>query len=245
MREDFVVPLVAAVCLALVHLFAGRLQLLHSRPRSRWLSAAGGVSVAYVFVHLLPELNRAQESVAERAGDLLGFLEEHVYLLALLGLAVFYGVESASRRSRRSRPDRSETPVTEAAFVLSIVTFATYNAVIGYLLVNREEGGLENLIFFTLALALHFLVNDAGLRENHPGAYHSFGRWVLSVGVLGGFIVGVLVHVPEAVVGLLVAFVGGGVILNTFKEELPEERQSRFGAFMLGAFGYAALLQLA
>jgi hypothetical protein len=34
----------------------------------------------------------------------------------------------------------------------------------------------------------------------------------------------------------------GGVILNVLKEELPEERQSKFWAFALGAAIYAALL---
>ena len=31
-------------------------------------------------------------------------------------------------------------------------------------------------------------------------------------------------------------------MLNVLKEEVPSERQSRFGAFVLGAAGYAALL---
>ena len=56
-------PLVAAVTLALVHLLAGGLRFLRGTPRSVWLSAAGGVSVAYVFVHVLPELAEGQEAV--------------------------------------------------------------------------------------------------------------------------------------------------------------------------------------
>ncbi|MDP9369024.1 MAG: hypothetical protein M3Q03_12220 [Chloroflexota bacterium] len=53
----------------------------------------GGVSAAYVFVHLLPDLSEAQETVAEAAGERFSGLENHVYLLALLGLATFYGIE--------------------------------------------------------------------------------------------------------------------------------------------------------
>lgn len=41
------------------------------------------------------------------------------------------------------------------------------------------------------------------------------------------------------------AFLAGGMILNVLKEELPEERESRFTAFLSGAAGYAALLLLA
>jgi hypothetical protein len=53
-----------ALVLAAVHVFGGRLTFLHDIPRSRWLSAAGGVSVAYVFVHLLPDLAAHQQSLA-------------------------------------------------------------------------------------------------------------------------------------------------------------------------------------
>ena len=40
----------------------------------------------------------------------------------------------------------------------------------------------------------------------------------------------------------LFAFLAGGVVLNVMKEELPEERQSRFGAFLLGVAGYGGVL---
>ena len=48
--------LLLAAGLAAIHLFSGRLRFVRVIPRSRWLSAASGISVAYVFVHLLPDL---------------------------------------------------------------------------------------------------------------------------------------------------------------------------------------------
>ncbi|HYF03381.1 MAG TPA: hypothetical protein VEC36_08390 [Patescibacteria group bacterium] len=38
------------------------------------------------------------------------------------------------------------------------------------------------------------------------------------------------------------AFIGGGVILNVLKEELPKERKSRYWTFLLGAGAYSILL---
>ncbi len=46
----------------------------------------------------------------------------------------------------------------------------------------------------------------------------------------------------RAGIAALTAFLGGGVVLNVLKEEVPSERQSRFWAFAPGAVGYAALL---
>lgn len=57
--------LVAAVAvLVVIHLFAGKLRFLNGVPRSRWLSIAAGVSIAYVFVRLLPELAAGQDVVS-------------------------------------------------------------------------------------------------------------------------------------------------------------------------------------
>ena len=93
---------VCAVALAVVHLVSWRLRF-RTIPRSYWLSGAGGVSVAYVFVHVLPELEASSSAVEQTA---VGFLEHHVYLLALFGFALYYGVErlvqqSADNEARR------------------------------------------------------------------------------------------------------------------------------------------------
>ena len=99
-RDGSVEP-IAVSGLALVHIFVGKLRFLHGIRRSRWLSIAGGVSVAYVFVRILPELSEAQETIRRAAGGGLAFLEHHVYLVALLGLGSFYGLERLAVGSRR------------------------------------------------------------------------------------------------------------------------------------------------
>lgn len=60
--------------------------------------------------------------------------------------------------------------------------------------------------------------------------------------MLGGWAVSAVAKVGENALGMLLAFLAGSVVLNVLKEELPEDRQSRFGPFLLGAVVYAALL---
>jgi hypothetical protein len=50
-----------ASALAAIHLFVRRLRFLTNIPRSIWLSGAGGVAVAYVFLHILPDLPRIRK----------------------------------------------------------------------------------------------------------------------------------------------------------------------------------------
>lgn len=236
--------LVLAAGLALVHLLSGRLRFLRASPRSRWLSAAGGVSVAYVFVHLLPDLAEEQETIRRAAGETFSFLEYHVYLVALLGLVAFYGLERAAKLSRGRRTSRQDA-TGQKIFWLHVGSFGLYNALIGYLLLHREDPGLGSLVLFAFAMGVHFLVNDFGLREDHKGAYDRAGRWVLAAAVFVGWAVGLLSEISEAALAVLFAFLAGGVVMNVLKEELPEERESRFWAFALGAALYAAVLLLA
>lgn len=229
----------------LVHLFAGKLRFLDVIPRSIWFSMAGGVSVAYVFLHIFPELQEAQE----RIGRGFPWVERHVYLVSLFGLAVFYGLErtmKSSQQRRGEKPGSGEgaTTVSSGIFWLHILAFAVYNALIGYLLVHREQQDLRGLLLFSGAMALHFFVNDYGLRQDHKDSYRRIGRWLLAAAIVIGWIFGLATTVGGAATAVLFAFLAGGVVLNVLKEELPEERQSRFLPFAFGAAAYAALLLL-
>ena len=110
---------------------------------------------------------------------------------------------------------------------------------------SAGEGDLAVLATFAIAMALHFLVTDYGLREDFRRGWMRTGRWVLSGAVVVGWLLGALLTLPEIAILGAIALLGGGVILNVLKEELPEERQSRFGALVAGAGAYTALLAFA
>lgn len=237
---------VTVLTFVLVHVFGGRLAFLAGTPRSIWLSGAGGVSVAYVFVHLLPELAEHQETLGERAraAGVLGSIESHAYLIALFGLALFYGVERFARTAGGTRSGTRSEDTPLGVFWVHLGAFAIYNVLIGYLLVHREEADLRGLIIYGFAMSLHFVVNDQGLRDQHGHIYHRYGRWLLAVAPVLGFALGLATEVSPFLLSALFAFLAGGIILNVLKEELPEERKSRFSAFAGGAAAYAALLLL-
>lgn len=225
------------VGLALVHLFADRVQFSRLGQR-RWLSAAGGASVAYVFILLLPEVSEAAAVAGELRGE--AFLAEQLlYLTALLGFIVFYGVEVfvAQRRTGSVEKDRE-------IFRFHMVVFTLYSAIIGYLLFHQEVESLANLSLYALAMAFHFQVTDYGLSRHHGDEFHRLGRWVLAAGTLAGGVVGFTTESAGLGLTLLYGFLAGAIVLNVIKEELPEIDESRFAAFVLGAFLYTVVLLL-
>lgn len=126
---NIIFTVICALALALVHIYACQLKFLDSIPRSRWLSMASGVSVAYVFIHLLPDLGEQQEFFTE--SEIFSFIEHHVYLMALIGLVAFYGLERMVTESQRQE---NCNEVDAGIYWIHIISFALYNALIGYLL---------------------------------------------------------------------------------------------------------------
>jgi hypothetical protein len=238
------IGLAVAIVFALTHLFGGKLRFLDVIPRSRWLSAAGGVSVAYVFLHLLPEVAHAEEVLAEH--DQLGVVATPAFLVALVGLVVFYGLERAARQRRPKEAfSGTEEPGEEYddwVFWLHIASYSVYNLIIGYLLVHGERRSLDELVLYAVAIGLHFFVTDYGLRHEHKRAYKRYGRWILAGVILAGWALGMAVQVSEITLLAITAFLAGGIVMNVLKEELPAERESRFSAFFLGTAAYAGLL---
>ncbi len=234
--------LASATGLAIIHIFAGKLRFLEGTPRSGWLSAAAGISVAYVFLYLLPELATRQRILQEEE-SFLPFLQHHTYTAALIGLALFYGLERAGKTNTQSSgPELSPEKQDARVFWTHMGLVFFYNLLVGYLLIRNIDSPTELAFFFT-AMALHLLVLDRSLRDQYKEIYHRVGRWLLSAALLIGSGVATFVEIPSSVMSLLIAFIAGGIVLNVLKEELPEHRQSRFSAFIVGALLYSALLQ--
>lgn len=232
-----------AICLALVHIFVSRMQWLNVIPQRYWISIASGVSIAYIFLDIFPELERAQTEFEHSGVFLLDYLEKHVYVLALVGLTLFYGLEKIALRSRQQRQQtHGEDCTPPGIFWLHVISFAIYNGILGYLFHESEDHGLTACLVLFVALALHFLVNDVGLREHHKRSYDQLGRWILAGAIILGWVLGLAFYVNAATIATIWALIAGGIILNVLKEELPEEQESNFGMFLLGVVLYSGVI---
>jgi hypothetical protein len=226
----------AALLLAGVYVFGYRLRT--QSHRRWWVSIAGGVSVSTIFIDLLPEISdkQAKFSASAHPGSAL-FSEQAIYLAALLGFVLFYGLEYflAGSASEEGKPSRVFS-------LFRIMAFAGYSGLIGYLLVHEVWDGAASLVLYALAMAFHLLIVDYSLSGSHYGLYESHGRWILALSVLIGWSAGMLTPIPEQWLARITGFVCGGVIMNTLVVELPEGRGGRFWAFVLAAMAYTVVL---
>jgi hypothetical protein len=239
--------LAISATLAVVHLLAPRIRRLPGVPEEATASFAGGLAVAYVFLHLLPELVEGNQALGEVLRHVIRespLLDLAIFGVALAGFTLFYGLE---RRAQRTGADGTAESAAggPALFRLHLGSFVVYNALITYTMPLRLRTGIAFAVLFSVAMGLHFVLTDRGLEEHYPRRFRRHGRPVLAGALLLGWILAAAFAPSNTVVvALLTAFLGGSILLNVFKEELPADRGSSFGWFCVGLLVYSALLTL-
>ncbi|MCB2225799.1 MAG: ZIP family metal transporter [Desulfarculaceae bacterium] len=240
---SIVEALVITLVLMLSHYFSRVVARIPGGNEKRLRSFAGGVAVAYVFLHMLPELVEGRDAVGEVLGQvehLTPLLDLGIFMVALLGFTIYYGLELLAMRSAERSPS-AEGKV----YALHLGMYCLYNFLITYTMPLRVQTGLGYAAIFTAAMALHFTFTDRGLNRHFPRRFNQGGRLLL-VGSLGaGWVVTALTDpINVLAVSLMIAFLSGSILYNVFKEELPTERESSYPWFSLGLGLTTALLAL-
>jgi hypothetical protein len=230
----------AAVLFALMFLVGGRIHPVQSlvRDRRTVISFAAGMTAAYVFVRLLPELHGARETFTESTSLTLRYEGMGIYFVALLGFLVFYGLDHLRARLGESAEEEQEA----RAFRIHVGGFAAYVLLMSYLLVHGLEGEPIQTVLYAVAVALHFLGIDHALREEHGAEYQRVGRYILAGACILGWAIGLVVELPASITALLVAFISGSIIMNSLITELPSGKDGRFVPFLVGGLVYGLIL---
>ena len=235
--------LAVAVLFAAIFLFGGRGGSVSGRIGHRqFLSFAAGVSVAYIFVHVLPALQMIREFDAHAVSDSMIFPEQGVYLWTMAGFLVFFGLETMAHK--RQAPEGDDDHGGSRAAPLSwlhMSGFALYTSLLAYMMVWTGKHGLT-LGLFAVAMGLHLVTIAGNLSGHYRETYHPRGALLLASASLAGWGAAATLEIPVTWVLKLVAFVIGGVVVNTAIAELPQEKESRYGFFVMGAALYTALL---
>lgn len=226
-----VIALCSVVLFSFVHLFAAKTRKLSIGLQGKILSTGGGVAIAYVFVDLLPKLAKSELVLQSAFSGIFPYFERHVYVLALAGFLLFFLVDQSR-----------QVFFEKGRFWLSLGSYALFNFFVGYAVCDKNNPEVQPLVLFTIAMGLHYFVNDFSISKEHPKSYGNMARWLLVLSLFCGWAAAVLWTLPAAAVALVSAFIGGGVIMNVIRHELPQNNPHSLSAFFAGAIFYALLL---
>lgn len=222
--------LIPLIILAVIHLFANKASVLGWVWHGRFLSFAGGISFAYVFVDLLPTLAEGQPLLKQTLDPYLPLLDRHAYVIALAGLLFYYSLKQS--------PFSSVT----TNFWISIVGYQIFNLFVGASLADPSAPELQPLILFTIAMGMHYFVHDHNLRQEQPILYEKYGKWILAATLVAGYYIGRITKISDAMVAITIAFAAGGIMFNVMHYELPYPKKGSNLFFILGAGIYTYLI---
>jgi hypothetical protein len=230
----------AALVFAAVFLVGGHVYPMRAilRNERSMLSFSAGIALAYVFVHVMPELSAARDTFVKFTFLPTVFQGMAVYFLALLGFLFFYSLDQLSKQARLATAEGEPAP----GFDLKLIGFTGYVCLISYLLVNNLESSALASAAYALAMAVHFITFDHSFREAPGDAYARRGHLLLAAAALVGWGLGLAIALPRGALALMLGFLSGGIIVNTAILELPTGKDGKMWPFIAGALTYGTLL---
>lgn len=153
----------------------------------------------------------------------------------MIGTVVYFGAAKYVKQSKSNSDSR-------LAFVIQMTALIPYFFTVGYFL--ERSNTLTVLGSYTIAVGLHLIGFGFDQKEDHGERYTIWVAGTLAVVLIAGTITSYLYKFDELTLDLLLAFVTGGILLNSIKEEIPTANQSSFWAFSVGAISIGVLLLL-
>jgi len=192
----------------------------------KMISFAAGVAVAYILLHLFPQI--AGLSVVK--GEIL-------FLLVLAGFTLTHVL------GRYMHISHHRTPLLKDYSHVHLTYFFLYNFLIGILLTRVGSQGLSQALLFFVPFLLYIAV------ETLPKEFHLKGKVtkiLYAAAPLWGSIASSFFpqipsfttqHFPE-----LISIVTGTLLYIVIRQSIPSNRESRPLYFVLGAVFYAIVL---
>jgi len=245
---EIIASVVTLLVLMAIYLFAGKLEFSHVHYYRNWISFSAGVSIAYVFLHLLPEFSLYQSQLPQIEAPISfsAILDNRVYIMSLIGLLVYAGLERLIYFSHiKTNGSANSSELHSKLIYFHIAGYFIYNVLIGYLVVYEATLGLLAVLLFMIAMGLHFFVITHSLYESYGEYFSQKSRGLLASGIAIGWLIGSTLDVPKNIKIILFSFLAGGMIVNIIREEMPSGKNNHYWPFVVGVLGYTVLLLVA
>lgn len=204
--------------IGVIHFFSENIRLGEGPRRHRIISFAAGISIAYLFLRLLPETY-----------DAAPHLKQWVFVFLLLGFAIFHVVEKVTYQHANR-----ENLLRELKEVHS-VSFFFYYFTVGIVLRNLTRTSVLEGSLFLVPIAVHAALSTASLSEIHGEVRESlWARILLSLSTILGIAFAIMISIPVVVGNMLISLIAGALLYIIVKEFLPEKKKGQPIMFILG-----------
>ncbi len=218
----YLLPILLGVLFLIAHLISDK---IHIRHQPMLTSFSVGISLAYIFLYLFPEMLQASR-----------FDSMSVFSSVLLGIAIIRLVEIHVWKHRSKAVLKKELKEVHA------VSFFIYHFVIGMVLFELLKFSVIGGILFFLPALLHSAVSSTSLKEIHDEIRAGASRVLLALSTLLGISIMYFVSVPASAHSILLGFVVGVLLYIVMRDSMPKESAGKPLHFLAGILLYALLI---
>lgn len=210
-----------------------------------WVSFGAGVSVAYVFIHVFPEIGIFQQQILGHSDHHQNtrFLTQPLYLAALGGLFFLYILDTIEVNfGDKEKHILKRHKYSKLFFIIKAFLYLLYNIMIAYIITQRPGEGLINILLISVGLLMHFIIFNIKFYEVYGDLYHKFIRWISTTGLLLGWIFAISFSIPKVIEVTIFSFIGGIITYVALKNELEHTKNKAPFHFLAGALIYSIVL---
>lgn len=213
--------------ITILHYFRERIDESTASYQASITSFASGITIAYIFLQLFPELTTA-----------IPMLGDIVFLPVLCGVATIHLIEKQIYIHEKSadalRKDFKE---------LHTGILLLYHLVIGILLFQLLQGDLVRGTLFILPILFHIAISSLSLSELHEDILHPhLVHASVSLAPLMGIAIARFISISQALFYTLLGFVTGILLYTTLRDSLPQKDKGAVLAFVTGTLAYSSII---
>lgn len=190
-------------------------------------SLAAGISIGYVFLILIPEVNRVG-------------LEARVETMSLMlfGFVFFHSALKFVFKQKDLR--RKEVLVDE----IHLLAVSVYNFFITFSLIELIKNNTVEGLLLLFLITVHSTLSELSHHELHHHENRSLKTPTILLAAFAGALVPIFIQVDMLLRSVIFSFTAGAIIYISIREELPNGNKGKPFFFIIGAIFIAVLVLL-
>jgi len=201
-------------------------RFLRSQFKQRLVSFAAGVSVAYIFLHLFPQIyfSLFNSNISTK---------NVTFFAMLIGFVAYHLIEKWIYQHAKRDDIVAEIEQQH------VLTLFFYHFVIGIVLLSLLKNDVVDGLLYFIPISMHVLIN--ALPHSHRFDKKSVRAFFVSAPVLGAILAS-LVTIPEVLDLMLLGMIAGILLFVEAREIAPSKRSESISFFLLGVITFVIVI---
>ena len=217
---------IKVLLLVVIHLSATIIRPMLSSKERLVNSFGAGMAIAYVFIHLLPEISKGEKH-----------LGMYSFLVVLVGYVVYYFFNLKAQQVSDSH--------SHGHYGAQILGGWLYSFIIVLGMPDAFQLSHLHVVLMAVAIGSHIVHSDYHLGITFQSKFDKHGKYVLATAPIAGLVTRWLLHPQsDVLIHVIMSLLAGSLIYTVARDELPNPTRYTLMWFVIGIATYTALLMI-